>query len=116
MNYEPIPQWTPEQVELALRQGRREDLERAALAAALHGGAPAWAQDVCVRLSEHPEPSVRGNAVLALGHLARLHRRLDQAAVVPVILRALADSALYVRGQAEAAADDIEHFMQWPLR
>jgi hypothetical protein len=115
MRHQPIPQWTPEQVESALQQGRSEDLECAALAAAVHGE-PAWAQDVCVRLSEHPEPRVRGNAVLALGHIARIHGQLDRAAVAPVLLRALGDGSPEVRGQAEAAADDIEHFMQWRLR
>jgi HEAT repeat protein len=116
MKHEPIPEWTEAEVEAALERGEPEELARTSLAAALHSGSAEWAQDVCLRLAQHPEPSVRGNAVLALGHIARLHRRLDEQRVRPVITRALADGDAFVRGQADAAADDIEHFLKWRLR
>ena len=57
--------------------------------------------------------SVRGNA--SLGHLARIHRRLDRLAVLPIIEAALLDPHEYVRGQANAAADDIEQSLGWAL-
>ena len=66
--------------------------------------------DACVQLSEHSDEIVRGNAVLGLGHLARLFGRLGDEA--PSILRrSLGDPSAYVRGQAYAAASDVRHFL-----
>jgi len=53
--------------------------------------------------------------MLSLGHLARIHQNLDRAKVEPVIRRGLQDSSDYVRGQAQAAADDIEHYLKWKI-
>ena len=68
---------------------------------------PSWAESVCVRLSIHPEPGVRGNAVLGLGHIARLHGAL-QAHSFRVIAEARGDPHPYVRNHAESGADDVE--------
>jgi hypothetical protein len=59
---------------------------------------------------------VRGNAVLGFGHLARRFRRLDEGVVRPIIENALLDADPYVRGQADAAADDVAHFLGWKVK
>jgi hypothetical protein len=69
----------------------------------------------CVKLSAHSDAIVRGNAILSLGHLARLFGRLgDEAA--EIVKCGLADSSAYVRGQAYAAAGDLHHFLGIEVR
>src|SRR5690606_1288821 len=38
-----------------------------------------WAQGICIRLAAHADPTVRGNAILGFGHLARTCRKLDES-------------------------------------
>ena len=77
---------------------------------------PQWAEHICLGLVGHVDETVRGNAILGLGHIARTCRRLDVARVAPKIRAALADPSEYVRGQAEAAAGDLEVFLGMDVR
>lgn len=112
MKYESVPEMARGDVEGALLRNDPAELLIVSLSVAMHSGDAAWAASVCLRLATHSHANVRGNAVLALGHLARLHSRLDRAAL-PVVESALQDPEPYVRGQANAAADDLEHFLGW---
>ena len=85
------------------------------LSAALYAEDREWAEDICLRLSNHEHFNVRGNAVLGLGHIARIHRELNELKAKPVIEAALKDENVYVRGQAVAAADDVEFFLKWKI-
>ena len=69
----------------------------------------------CVRLSTHSDEVVRGNAVLGFGHLARLFGRLGDEAP-EIVKRSLEDRSEYVRGQAYAAASDLENFLGLQIR
>ena len=61
-----------------------------------------------------PRSQARGmRFVLGFGHLARRFRRLDEGVVRPIIENALADANPYIRVQADAAADDMTHFLGW---
>jgi hypothetical protein len=111
--YEPIPKYSREQIRAALERDDPADLLHAVLAAALYDPELEWAEALCLRLATHPNFTVRGNALLGFGHLARLHGRLDRAKVQPVIQAGLHDSDDYVRGHANDAADDAEHFLGW---
>lgn len=57
----------------------------------------------------HPDPEVRGVAILCIGHLALLHGRVEDAARA-LVEYALGDADPSVREQAEDAAADIERF------
>jgi hypothetical protein len=59
---------------------------------------------------------VRGSALLGFGHLARRFRELDAGRVRPLLLAGLADPDPWVRGQADAAADDAEFYLGWRVR
>ena len=52
----------------------------------------------------------------ALGHLARRFGVLDEGLVQPVLEAGLEDVSRFVRGQANAAADNLEHFLGWRIR
>jgi hypothetical protein len=103
--------WTEADVEAVLARGDPEELLHVPIVVSLSPPDCSWAEGVCVRLASHPHPAVRANAVLGLGHLARVCRRVDEAAVRPVIDRALADADAAVRGKAQDAADDLEWYV-----
>lgn len=74
-----------------------------------------WAENVCIRLSCHTDPNVRGNAILGFGHLARTCGAFDENQVRRLIEEALRDPNEYVRGQAVAAADDVGQYLGWRI-
>jgi HEAT repeat protein len=96
---------------VVLSAGKVDELCLVALAVALHEPDANWAQSFLVSLAGHASPAVRGNAVQGLGHLARLHGKLQLETVRPVLLAALVDSDPYVRGQAGDAQDDLEVYL-----
>lgn len=78
---------------------------------------PGYAERICRQLARHAHPNVRGNALLGFGHLARTAGVVREPDEVRALVEAgLADPDPYVSGQAEAAADDLEHFLQWTLK
>ena len=71
-----------------------------------------WTADFLLRLTQHSNPNVRGNAVLGLGHLARRFRTLpNRDAAAAAVKAGLADPDAFVRGQADSAADDLGSFL-----
>lgn len=77
---------------------------------------PGLAEAVCLQLASHADPTVRGNAILGFGHLARTAGIIWKPKEVRALVEAgLADPDEYVRGQAEAAADDLHFFLKWKL-
>ena len=115
MKYEVVPERTKAEVESVLLINNAEDLSYAVLSAALYAEDREWAEGVCLRLSSHEHFNVRGNAVLGLGHIARIHGELNELKAKSVIENALKDKNAYVRGQANNAADDVEFFLKWKV-
>jgi hypothetical protein len=72
------------------------------------------ASALCLQFARHEHFRVRGNAILGLGHLARRFRQLEPVAR-GVIDDGLRDNNADVRGPAESAADDAEHFLGWKI-
>jgi hypothetical protein len=68
-----------------------------------------------LRLAKHKHFNVRGNAILGLGHIARIHRQLNESRVKPLIEVAMRDECDYVRDHADTAADDVELFLEWKV-
>ena len=116
MKYEAIEPQSKDAVESAILRNDPNKLLYAVLSAALYSDDPDWAEGVCLRLAEHEHFNVRGNAVLGFAHIARIHGRLDESKVRPLIEAALEDESEYVRGQADAAADDVEFFLKWKVQ
>jgi hypothetical protein len=115
VRYEPIEPISRADAERAAGAAP-DDLSRAVLAVALHDADSGWAAAFCERFARHPDPGVRGSALLGFGHLARRFRELDVARVLPLLSAGLADPDAWVRGRSEAAADDVEFFLKWRLR
>jgi hypothetical protein len=69
-----------------------------------------WVEERALQLLQSADVEVRGAAVTALGHLARIHRRLDLERVVPALAALRNDPAL--EGRVEDAMDDIRTFIE----
>jgi hypothetical protein len=81
----------------------------ALLAMAYHEPDWRWVQDQCLAMLHDPHVDVRAMAALCLGHVARLHRRLDLDRVLPALTALL--PAEIVGSRARDALDDIETFI-----
>jgi len=106
--------WSNEDVEAVLLRGDPEELLYVPIVVGMN--APAcgaeWAEQVCVRLSSHPSPTVRGNALLGIGHIARTCLELRDVRSVQAVQKGQYDPEPYVRGHSEDAKSDIEHFLK----
>ena len=107
--------WTIDDINAAVERADPRELLHVSVVISLNPPDCRWSQALCVRLATHPDEEVRGNAVLAFGHLARTCGHLDEPTVKPILETALQDPSPYVRSQAQSAADDVEHFLHWRL-
>jgi hypothetical protein len=64
---------------------------------ALHSSDPDWAESFCLELARHDHSVIRGNAIPGFGHIVRLHGRLTEQVIKPIIGAALGDPEEYVR-------------------
>jgi len=77
---------------------------------------PNWkyAQDVCLRLAEHPNDNVRANACLGLAYIAHTKGRLEKHLVKPILLRELRNQTEF-RWRITDAIADINLYLKWHL-
>ncbi len=116
MQYEEVEFATVSDVRQALKRSEMEKASRLIIGVALHSQDAESAAQACLEAATSPHPIVRGNAILGLGHLARRFASLERSTVEPVLISAMSDPEPYVRGHADAAADDIQHFLGWVIR
>ncbi|HLJ88974.1 MAG TPA: hypothetical protein VKZ53_19295 [Candidatus Angelobacter sp.] len=105
---EPAP-ISRQEVEEALRSPDGQTTAPALIRMALHERDWQWAERVCLRALSDSRTPVRIAALIALGHLARLHRRLHLELAVPAITRLLGDAEC--GGTAEDTLEDIAIFV-----
>lgn len=112
MKYEALEPVTHEQADAIARSGDPHAVSRIALSVALADDDLDWSTAFLLSLVAHDNANVRGNALLGFGHLARRFRAIaDSASVAAAITAGLADADAFVRGQADAAADDFQQFI-----
>ncbi|MGE3466902.1 MAG: HEAT repeat domain-containing protein [Pyrinomonadaceae bacterium] len=97
---------------IGLRSDDAKIVSDAVLSAALYSGDGAWAEQLAYRLIDHSEPVVRGNALLSLAHIARVHGTLDRQRAIDVLRAAKNDRDEFVRGQANDALEDVQHYIK----
>ncbi|MEP6903073.1 MAG: hypothetical protein ABJA66_15080 [Actinomycetota bacterium] len=56
---------------------------------------------------------MRGNAILGFAHISRIHGKLNEIRIKPIIENALKDASEYVRGHAVDAMDETKFFLNW---
>lgn len=86
---------------------------KALIGLALNSSTLAPALEVSLAAAQVSDPLVRGNALLSFGHMARRFGQLPPEPVYDLVAHGLADADVHVRGQADAAADDLEQFLGW---
>lgn len=70
-----------------------------------------WLEEILVGIVKDPDAGpLRSLAVTCLGHVARLHRAIDQQNVVPLLEQLTADPVL--GGVAQEALDDVDVFVR----
>jgi len=77
---------------------------------------PDWkfAQDTCLKLTEHSDNKVSSNACLGLAYVARTHGLLEKHLVKPVLLRELKRQT-EMKWRIEDAISDINFYLKWNL-
>ena len=113
--FDEIGPLTREQVQSILGNRDLCELSKLAISVSMFESDRLFAEELCVRLAGHDDTTVRGNAILGLGHIARRFRMLATVQCKAILEAALKDDSEYVRGQAWAAADDVTHFLNWQL-
>jgi hypothetical protein len=103
-----------EKVEQILNHGSIEELM--ILSLSVGSNFPDWkyAQNLCLRLAEHPSDKVRANACLGLAYIARTQQRLEKHLVKPILLRELRCQTEY-RWRVEDAIQKINQYLGWRL-
>lgn len=100
-------------IERAERDDDLAALVRGVISVAIHEPDFSYAQALCIRLSAHRNFNVRGNAIQAMGHLIRMHGRLDEPDIRPILETGLQDESEYVRSQAEEVRDESARVLAW---
>jgi hypothetical protein len=108
-SYEPIRRLPRELAESQLHSDQPELRSEAILSLALYDQDWKDVQERCLVLIQDDDKDVASTAVLALGHLARLHRQLAIARVISALQTTAADPTL--AGRVADALDDIETFV-----
>lgn len=110
LEYEEAEPQTREEVTERLRTGSNEAVARLLIGIGLYEDDFQFALTSVLSCVAAENANVRGNAVLCLGHIARVHSEMP-VACVEIINRALTDADDFVRGQAMCAAQDVGQFI-----
>lgn len=109
MKYENMPPIGRDEAHIELESGVPERVARALVRVAIHDSDRAFVEDTLAVHLESPDAWIRGVAATCAGHVARIHRALDTARLVPLIERLGADAR--TRERMEDALEDIEMFI-----
>ena len=110
MKFEQINPVDKEQAARAFATADTEKIVHALLGTAYHEADWEWVESRCLQFLESPVPELRNTAITCLGHLARIHRKLNKAKVMQALSR-YRDNPDY-GGRVEDALDDIEMFVK----
>jgi hypothetical protein len=113
MKYEKIEPISKAQAESLLKKDHCETICRTLVRVALFETNRRWAQSQCLRFASHKDSFVRGVAVTCLGHLARIHKVIDEDEVMPVVRKLLQDCDPQTRGKAEDTISDFSIYLGW---
>ncbi len=108
--YEPIAPFNKQQSVQEFASGDTERIVRALLGATNHESDWEWVESRCLEYLDSPVQEVRNVAITCLGHLARIHQKINKSRVLAALARHRANPD--VAGRIEDAIDDIEIFVK----
>lgn len=116
MKYETIEPISRDHAKRLLAKDNRETICRALVRVATFEPDRYWVQSQCLRFASHKDSFVRGVAATCLGHLARIHRVIDEDEVMPVVRQLLQDRDPQTRAIAEDTISDFSIYLGWNKR
>jgi hypothetical protein len=69
-----------------------------------------WVQDRCLYFLQNKDPVISGLAATCLGHVARIHQKLEREKVITALRSRLEDAE--ITGRVEDALNDIDMFVK----
>jgi hypothetical protein len=114
MKYDRVNPISREEAIAAFASGDLETICDSLVRITFHDPDWQWVQAQCIVWARHPNADVRGLAVTCLGHLARIHAKLDLERVSPLLKELVADPDVSPR--VDDALDDIEMFVDGGIR
>lgn len=112
--YRPLDVFSDEEIEKILQSNDINEIIRLPLLVGMNHQKWKFAQDLCVKLSEHEDSRVRANSILGLAYVARTKGKLEKYIVKPVVLKALRDNKEF-EWLVVDAINDINLFMKWDI-
>lgn len=109
MLYKEIPVMSRSAIENCFRTEPPQVVARALISAALYDSDFDWVQQKCLEFLNGPDIGLRCTALVAFGHLARLHGRLDFEVVNEQLAHAEQNSEL--AGYVSDLRGDIEMYI-----
>lgn len=67
-----------------------------------------WVEDCCLSLIDNDNEDISGLAITCLGHIARIHSKINKQKVIPVLIEK--QKSFNLSGRVEDALDDINIF------
>lgn len=116
MKYETIEPISQDRAERLLSEDRPQIICQTLVRVAMFELDRHWAQSQCLRFASHKDSFVRGVAATCLGHLARIHKTIDEDEVIPVVRKLLQDSDPQTRAIAEDTISDFSTYLGWNKR
>jgi len=116
MKYETLEPINKDQAADLLGEGGRETICRTLVCVATFEPDRHWAQTQCLRYANHKDSFVRGVAATCLGHLARIHKTIDEDEVMPIVRQLLRDKDPQTRAIAEDTISDFSIYLGWNKR
>ncbi len=96
-------------IEKMLSSGNVEEICNALVSIAFYESDWKWAQEKFLDLLDDDNPKISGISATCLGHIARIHRKLDKERVISILRNKIGISA--ISGRVQDALDDIEIFV-----
>src|SRR5437870_2328939 len=116
MKYEKLEPISKKEAKAHLARGDREAVCRTLVRVAMFEADWRWVQDQCLSFAQNDDSFIRGVAATCFGHLARIHRVIDEDKVIPAVRALLRDSDPQTRGKAEDALSDFSIYLGWNRR
>jgi hypothetical protein len=105
MHYEELEPIARAEAAAELGSRDRERVCPALIRIALFDPDRSWIENTLAQFLQDEDPWIRGVAATCVGHVARIHRALDVACLLPLLRNLLDDPA--TAGKAQDALDDI---------
>ncbi|MEO0473706.1 MAG: hypothetical protein AAF206_29105 [Bacteroidota bacterium] len=94
-----------------LNSNNESDIIDGLLSVVLNSGAYKLSMEKSLKMASHPSEQVQACAIECLGHIARLHQKIDIDTAREILAAGLKSENQTIVGKAESAIDDVSFFL-----